>query len=1096
MVRIKHALLLLMCALLCPMAGHAIKAKPGSVALKQPDGTTLVVRLNGDENFHYTTTLDGYLIRKAKDGFFKYVKYDAVSGKQQLTKQRVNNADQRTADERALLATLSPIRKSDLTKFHTVKTKRQPAQILSRSVVSPKLERGVTAEESQYLVILVNFKDKEFTFKNDNFDRWLNQKGFADNGGTGSVKDYYRDNSMGQFVPNFKVVGPYTLMHNQDYYAANDEETGEDIDPRSMVMEACLMAKADNPDLNFAQFDNDGDGFMDNIYIIYAGYSEASTGNENDMWPHSWYLGNASFKLDGITLNNYACSAELVGASGKQMDGIGTFTHEFGHVLGLKDTYDTDEYIDGYGLDPGAYSLYASGSYNNDSRTPPYLMAFERMQMGWLNPTPLNGAEDVVLKNIAENEARYINAQPHRAPGTGHEWFILENRQQTGWDKYIPAHGLLIYHYDYTDEMVEKYWSVNGPNNNARHRCMYIIPADNVDDTNSRWADTYPGRTGNTAFTDNTTPGALNWAGYPTNTPITNIREEGGIVYFQACGGVERLSVVRTLLPTNLRDTSMELAAIVESTTQGVAEAGFCWALNTEPTIESEHATVAMADTLRYALNNLRPGSLYNVRSYMKMEDGSIVYGAALPVNTECAMAEAPYIGDFTSWTNGQPDCWKIIDNNCDGTTWVFDDNAGAMLYQFDYWNNADDWLISCRMKVPENGALYFVRGVVDETTVENLDVYVSTKSRDIQDFHLVKRFSFADNFGQQVAEEVDLKDYAGQEIYVAFVCSSEKLQTNLWLWQVFITEKLPTPTITTFEKQGDNLHLEWTPVKNALKYYLEFSERTDEVFNNTVFIPESDFVVVDGDAKASTGIVDFWGNGYVETRSYPDGITNCMFILTSSGPLGTSILTIEGTEDGVNWETVGPITKVSEYNSEGTEHYLTAYLNDKCYKRLRLTCQHGGRNIRVRYFTLSYNDGLVENLLAAGTVNGTSINIQPTSQAEFEQGKTYVARVYAGDGYLFYDASAPAVLATTATSLKNVMQNGTLGITTNEGYITLHGLKGTTHITCHSPTGTLLYRTTTEGNACTFRTPGYNGVVIVNVRSEEKDETFKCVVK
>lgn len=1094
MLRLKCVFLLLVCVWLLPSAVHAIKAKPGSIVVKQPDGTCLVIRVHGDESFHYTTTADGYLIRRGKDGFFRYVQRDAGGGLR-LSGQRVRDAHVRGADERAFVAKLRPVRGSDFEGLRSLSSRRGPAQILGRSVVAPRLLRGGVAAESQYLVILVNFKDRAFTFGNDDFSRWLNEAGYAEHGGTGSVKDYYRDNSMGRFVPNFRVVGPFTLEHEQAYYAENDEDTGEDINPRAMVVEACRAARAAHPELDFAQFDNDGDGFMDNVNIVYAGYSEASTGDELDMWPHSWYLGADSINVDGVTLNNYSCSAELVGASGAEMDGIGTFAHEFGHILGLKDMYDTDEYVDGYGLDPGAFSLFASGSYNNNSRTPPCLMAFERMQMGWCSPQPLSGAEDVALQPLHANEARFINAQPHRPAGTGHEWFVLENRQQTGWDRYVPAHGLLIYHYDYTDEMVERYWSVNGPNNNARHRCMYIIPADGVDDINSRGADTYPGRTGNTAFTDSTTPGALNWAGYPTGTPITNIREEGGVVFFQVCGGVERLSVIRTLVPDGIRDTSMSVAAIVETAVQEVQEAGFCWAMGAEPTLSGDHVAVAMADTLRHRLTGLVPGCLYNVRAYMKMADGSVVYGAAIPVNTECALAEAPYVGDFSSWTDGQPDCWKIVDNNGDGTTWIFDENAGGMLYQFDYWNNADDWLISCRMKVPKNGALYFLRGVVDETTVENLDVYVSTRSRDIKDFHLVKRFSFADNFGQQVAEEVDLKEYAGQEVYVAFVCTSEKLQTNLWLWQVYLTEKLPTPEITRFEKQGDGLQVEWTPVENALKYYLEFAERTEEVFNNTVFIPESDFIVVDGDAKASTGIVDFWGDGYVQTRRYADGITNCMFILTSSGPLGTSVLTIEGTEDGTNWETVGPITKVSGYDAEGTEHYLTDYLTDKCYKQLRLTCQHGGRNIRVRYFTLSYNDGYVENILAAGTVNGTAINIEPTTQNEFEQGKTYVARVYAGDGYLFYDASAPAVLQTPLTRLEGV-RNSSLRIAAEGGNITLSGLKGESHITCHTPAGTLLYRTITRGDACTFRTPGYSGVVIVSVKSDDGEYTFKHVVR
>lgn len=163
-----------------------------------------------------------------------------------------------------------------------------------------------------------------------------------------------------------------------------------------------------------------------------------------------------------------------------------------------------------------AYSLYASGSYNNDSRTPPCLMAFERMQMGWMKEgediVEVKNPEDVTLTSIADNKARFINCQPDRTPGTGMEWFILENRQKTGWDKYIPGHGLLITHYDYTDEMKKDWWDINGPNNSAKHRCMYIVPADGIDNEVTRSGDTYPGKSANTSFTDTTTPNSLNWA--------------------------------------------------------------------------------------------------------------------------------------------------------------------------------------------------------------------------------------------------------------------------------------------------------------------------------------------------------------------------------------------------------------------------------------------------------------------------------------------------------------------------------------------------------------------------------------------------------
>ena len=1086
------------CGLLFGVTGnvYGVKSNPNPVTVVQPDGTALTIRIHGDENFHYTTTVDGFLIRKDKDGFYKYDRLDATKNVRRLSTQRVNNVANRSAEEQQLIGELTPVRKQmDLLMSFDKGVRKAPAQLLKKSVLAPRLEAGATAEESQYLVILVNFKDREMVFEQADFDTWLNEPGYSVDGGTGSVKDYFRDNSMGLFIPNFVVLGPYTLAHEQAYYAANDESEGGDVNPRDMVVEALTMAKEANPGIDFAQFDNDGDGYMDNVNIIYAGYSEASTGNADDMWPHSWDLGDQAFAIDGVTCNNYGCSAELVGASGEKMDGIGTFTHEFGHVLGLKDMYDTDEYIDGYGIDPGAYCLYASGSYNNDSRTPPCLMAFERMQMGWCSPVELKEAEDVVLKPVAENEARYIDCQPDRAAGTGVEWFLLENRQQTGWDTYIPAHGLLIYHYDYTDEMVEEYWSINGPNNNSKHRCMYIIAADGVDDTNTRAGDTYPGRSGNTEFSATSAPAAIAWSGEPVDVAVTNINEMGGLVYFQVNGGVVPQSVIRTEVPTSVRDTSMYVEATVVEALQEIEEMGFCWALNDEPTKDGNHVTVDVANSAGATIEPLEPGSLYNVRAYMVMADQSVVYGAAIPVKTECKVLEAPFIGDFSSWTNGELDCWEIVDNNGDGTTWIYDEAANAILYQFDYWNDADDWLISNRMKVPENGAFYFVRGVDEVTTVEDLDVYVSTQSREVEDFHLVKRFSFADNFSQAVAEEVDLKEYAGKEIYLALVCRSKKLQTNLWLFEYYLTQKLGTPQITSFTGTDTELNVEWTPIPRATGYYLEFGEVTDEVFNNMVFVPLSDMESVTGNVDARTGSLSFYGDGVVETRDYPDGITNCLFYLTSGGPLGTSTLKIEGTVDGSAWEQVGGVTTVSSVDTEGTEVILENFIKDKKYRRLRFTCDFGGRMVNINYLTLAYNDGYVWNLLASGSVgNQTSMSIKETTPGEFLQGKKFVTRVTAGDGSLFYDSSKPAYYD--SPSGINEIEESAVKVDVEGGYVTLSGLRAGDKVTCTTVAGLVLYTGESNQGACRFGVAGYKGVILVNVWGSRGSEIFKLIVK
>lgn len=1082
-----------LCAfLLCAGDAFAIKADPKPVKVVQPDGTTLVVRQRGDESFHFTVTTDGYMVRKDKDGFFKYVVFDG-SGRMVLSAQRASAAAERSEQEKAFLSSVLPAAKMIDRMDVKEAGVKAPAVLLDRKVFSPLASAGGAEDpESNYLVILVNYKDVKMQIASSRFDNWLNEPGYDDDGGTGSVRDYYIDNSMGKFAPRFTVIGPIELDNNMVYYAGNTMDTGEDQNPRAMISEACLKAKEANPDLDFSIFDNDGDGIMDNVNVIYAGYSEASTANPDDMWPHSWNMGEEAFYIDGVKIMNYACSAELVGESGVKMDGIGTFVHEFGHVLGLKDMYDTDSYTDGYGLDPGAYSLYASGSYNNESRTPPYLMAFERVQMGWLEPSELKEAADIALKSIGENEACYINARPGLAAGEGYEWFVLENRQQTGWDKYIPAHGLLIYHYDYTKEMQDEYWSINGPNNNAKHRCLYIKPADGIDDENSRNGDTYPGLSGNTEFTDTSVPNALNWAGQKTNVPVTNINESNGIVYFQVSGGVEKVSQIKTIA-LGERDKTITVGAEVVNAVAEIAEMGFCWELGGEPDIESSHASVEVADNVQYTIEGLEPGMTYQVRAYMKHADGTVVYGAAIPVTTECEVRQAPYVGDFMSWTNGQPDCWKIVDRNGDGTTWLYDDTSGSMVYQFDYWNNADDWLISTRFLVPENGVFCFVRGVLESTCVETLEVYVSTKSRNIEDFHLVRRMTFADNFGVMTPEEVDLSAYEGKEVYIALVCRSEKLQNSLWISQYYFASRLDTPQITKFDSTDGGLQLEWNPVKGAQKYYLMFSEETDETYTNAVFVPESYYTRLDGDVEVGTGLIDFTGDAVAELKEFPDGVFDCRFILTASGPLGTTVLNIEGTTDGSQWTQIGPSIKVSQSDNEGSEHLLADYMDGKLYKKLRIRCEYGGRNVRIKYFTILFNDGKVENMLAEGGLdNVTSYKIVEKTTGEFLSGKKYVARLCAGDGVLFYDESAPAYFQHNAVDEAGAAETVAYA---DRGTVTVAGISAGDRITCISASGTVIADFVALHTNVSFGLDGYRGLVIVKVAGNDGVNTYKLMI-
>lgn len=1111
----------------CVQGAMAIGAYPRPILMQQPDGTTLLVRIHGDENYHYVTSSDGFLLQKDKQGYFCYVDYDMKTGKRIPTLQRAHNAAERSDSEKQVIANLTAAQtmNADFLKRNKI-VRKAPAKTLSPDIIAPRRAAGKKAEvkESQYLVILVNFTDSVMRHTKTDFDRWLNEPGYNVNGGTGSVKDYYRDNSMGQYIPNFQVVGPYTLSKPTSYYGGNYGDSGTDTNPRDMVREALELARKDNPTLDFTQFDNDGDGEMDNCYIIYAGYSEASTANTDDIWPHSWNMGDDQPVYDGIRVNNYSCSAELVGMPGNpakpSMDGIGTFTHEFGHVLGLKDMYDTDSYTNGNALDPGAYSLYASGSYNNNSNTPPCLMAFERMQLGWMKEgediVELKNPEDVTLDNISANKARFINAQPERAEGTGMEWFILENRQQTGWDKYIPAHGLLITHYDYTKEMQDEWWSVNGPNNQAQHRCMYIVPADGIDDSNSRSGDTYPGSSANTEFTDTSTPAAINWNNEKLGVPVTNITEGEGIVRFQVSGGTSQWNTIKTLVPEDVRDVKATFKAEISNNANGdIKEIGFCWNMaryESEPSIGSGNgSSEAKVDDIAnptLTVSNLQPGVKYNVRSYMKLADGQTVYGSTVPFSTECQTANVdldnPFTSDFTSWTDGQPDCWQIVDNNGDGTTWIADETSNSIVYSFNYWNDADDYLIcKRRIHVPEHGTLFFTRGVSEQTAIENLEVLVSTKSSNIKDFNLHERLSFADYFYQQHMEEVDLSQYAGQDIYIAFRCCSDKMQGDLWLWDVMVTDKLQAPTITKFERNKDGgLHVEWTPVEGAAgapgynsPYYLYFGKETEEANQIAEFAPMSAYKDATGDVDLANGSIFFKSTGSVTLRDFAEGIDQCMFIVTTSGPLGTSTLTVEGTTDGKTWQIVGPKTTCKEYDSEGQEVNLTSYMQDKHYRTLRFNFQHGGRNARIKYLTLVYNDGKVYEDLAAGGVSNNYIDINPQTPGEFDEGK-YKVWVASGWYGLYYDESAPAYYEATATAISDVIDGTGIKLAGGNGTIRVSGIKPGYEVTCTSTTGMQLFHGIAEGNSIAIPTNGRSGVVIMSISGEGKTVRTKTIIR
>ena len=433
-------ILLTFTLLLMVLGAVAVPVKPGVwKTLTLSDGTEIRAQLKGDEFGHYWLGEDGHA-------------YNMISDTD--TYQRV--------DAQAIM-TRSKARRSQAND--------QRMQRLPRRVGNV----GHYTGEKRCLILLVNFNNKAFLESHDNalYTRIANEEGYSEGNFVGSMADYFKAQSGGQFLLDFDVVGPVTVSKNVSYYGSNDSQ-GNDKHPGEMVCEALELVKDQVEDWH--QYDWDEDGYVDQIYVIYAGCGEADGGASTTIWPHQYELSSAAFYGDGtgpvtvaegLVVDNYACGSELM--SDNSIEGIGTMCHEFSHCLGYPDFYDID-YSGGQGMGP--WDLMDGGSYNGNSFVPSGYTSYERWQAGWLEPIELKD-ENVTVENMQSLQSGgecYIIYNK----GYADEFYLLENRQLDGWDSALPAKGLLILHCDYDAGV----WASNSPNDDPNHQRMTVVPAD------------------------------------------------------------------------------------------------------------------------------------------------------------------------------------------------------------------------------------------------------------------------------------------------------------------------------------------------------------------------------------------------------------------------------------------------------------------------------------------------------------------------------------------------------------------------------------------------------------------------------------------
>lgn len=457
----------------------AVPAKRDGMVRTMEDGTQVTVFLHGNETFHYMTDAAGVWLNEET------------------------------------LKPMTEAEKNEKLRVFSSQPKRAPQAQNGAGVSRLLSPRGP--------IILVSYKDKEFENPKERLEEWAMGENYAYNNATGSIHQYFMDQSWGAYDLELDVYGPVTVSKNASYYGSNDA-SGNDKHPDELVQEACILAH-DSCGADFSQYDSNGDGKVDWVVVMYAGKGEADGGGANTVWPHQYELRytGMSFYLDGKKVDHYCCLNEI-DASSNKLDGVGTFCHEFGHIMGLPDLYATN----------GAthhtlceWDVMDYGAYNNNGNTPPAYSAYERWFMGWSTPRVLTDPEYVTLGKLNETQESLLMCEgdAHNLDGLNPSpitFYLIENRNKEGWDKYLPGRGMLLTKVKYNYNK----WSDNTVNNTKTNMGVDLIEAKE---------NTTSGYSAKGKSTDAFPAGASEYTAYEGHE-ITEIVLRDGVVAFSYRG--------------------------------------------------------------------------------------------------------------------------------------------------------------------------------------------------------------------------------------------------------------------------------------------------------------------------------------------------------------------------------------------------------------------------------------------------------------------------------------------------------------------------------------------------------------------------------
>jgi immune inhibitor A len=360
------------------------------------------------------------------------------------------------------------------------------------------------------IVVLADFTDKRFEVDTSRFDELFFSTGSIP---TGSVTEYYADVTGGLVTISGQVVGPFTMPQTLAWYANGNYGIGKPTgDPRANIL-AQDAAKAANASVDFSLYDNDGNGYVDAFIVVHAGEGGEETGDSGDIWSHKWVLPE-EYDADGTKIYAYLTIPENAK--------LGVAAHELGHLLfGFPDLYDTDYTSEGI----GDWCLMAGGSWNGGGDTPAHPSAWCKAQQEWVGVTNVTADTALTLPDVKTSRT------VHRLwtdGAQGQEYFLLENRQQAGFDAGLPGAGLLVWHVDESQQS----------NEDENHYLVALVQADGARDLENDMnrgdgGDPYPGWSDNHAFTASSSPASSGYSGQDSLVAVTDISDSGDTITAQ-----------------------------------------------------------------------------------------------------------------------------------------------------------------------------------------------------------------------------------------------------------------------------------------------------------------------------------------------------------------------------------------------------------------------------------------------------------------------------------------------------------------------------------------------------------------------------------